>query len=157
MALVSLVIGGWLSFAARQWRSSWPTAQMILPTSSLSTESSKAATTACSDRDSFAGGLSSIYPKLKLRSATAGVQPLLSHHFNLTVELPLKCIIRGYRYAVLPNSWKGRKQGASKLLTKEMGSRYLFIILYCWLEQALSRGDYRDHKYRENQLQVWPR
>ena len=96
--------------------------------------------------------------KLYRRSAIAGAQPLLSHHFNLTVELPLKCIIRGYRYAVLPNSWKNRKEGVSKLRIKEMGSRYLFIILYCWLERVLSRGDYRDQKlYRESQLQVWHR
>jgi hypothetical protein len=40
---------------------------------------------------------------------------------------------------VLPNSWKNRKQGTSKLRIKEMGSRYLFIILYCWLERVLSR------------------
>ena len=26
---------------------------------------------------------------------------------------------------------------------KEMGSRYLFIVLYVWLEHHLSRGDYR--------------
>jgi dolichol-phosphate mannosyltransferase len=92
------------------------------------------------------------------RSAIAGIQPLLSHHFNLTVELPLKCIIRGYRYAVLPNSWKNRERDVSKLRIKEMGSRYLFIILYCWLERILSRGDYRDQQpFRENQLQVWHR
>ena len=95
--------------------------------------------------------------KLYRRSAIAGVQPLLSHHFNLTVELPLKCIIRGYRYTVLPNSWKNRKQGVSKLRIKEMGSRYLFIILYCWLERILSRGDYSGRACREGQLQVWPR
>jgi dolichol-phosphate mannosyltransferase len=96
--------------------------------------------------------------KLYRRSAIAGVQPLLSHHFNLTVELPLKCIIRGYRYAVLPNSWRNRKHGASKLRIKEMSSRYLFIILYCWLERTLSRGDYRDQgPYRDTQLQVWHR
>jgi dolichol-phosphate mannosyltransferase len=96
--------------------------------------------------------------KLYRRSAIAGVQPLLSHHFNLTVELPLKCIVRGYRYAVLENSWKNRKAGVSKLRIKEMGSRYLFIILYCWLERALSRGDYRDQEpYWESQLQVWHR
>jgi dolichol-phosphate mannosyltransferase len=96
--------------------------------------------------------------KLYRRTAIAGVQPLLSHHFNLTVELPLKCIIRGYRYAVLPNTWKNRKEGVSKLRIKEMGSRYLFIILYCWLERALSRGDYRDQQpFRETQLQVWHR
>jgi dolichol-phosphate mannosyltransferase len=96
--------------------------------------------------------------KLYRRSAIAGIQPLLSHHFNLTVELPLKCIVRGYSYAVLPNSWKNREHGASKLRIKEMGSRYLFIILYCWLERALSRGDYRDqHTFRDSQLQVWHR
>lgn len=72
-----------------------------------------------------------------------GCQPLLSSHFNLTVEIPLKAIIRGYSYSVLPNSWKNRKHGVSKLKIKEMGSRYLFIILYCFIEKWLSRGDYR--------------
>lgn len=96
--------------------------------------------------------------KLYRRSAIAGIQPLLSHHFNLTVELPLKCIVRGYRYVVLPNSWQNRKHGASSLRIKEMGSRYLFIILYCWLERALSRGDYNDQPtFRDSQLQVWHR
>jgi len=95
--------------------------------------------------------------KMYKRSAIAAAQPLLSHHFNLTVELPLKCIIRGYRYAVLPNSWKSRRLGTSKLRIKEMGSRYLFIILYCWLECVLSRGDYSRQACREGQLQVWPR
>ena len=96
--------------------------------------------------------------KLYRRTAIAGCQPLLAQHFNLTVELPLKCIVRGYRYAVLENSWKNRKTGVSKLRIKEMGSRYLFIILYCWLERALSRGDYRDQEYYwESQLQVWHR
>jgi dolichol-phosphate mannosyltransferase len=96
--------------------------------------------------------------KMYRRSAIAGIQPLLSHHFNLTFELPLKCIIRGYRYTVLPNSWRGRQNGVSKLRIKEMGSRYLFIILYCWLEQTLSCGDYRDqHAYSGTQLEVWHR
>ncbi|HEX3994019.1 MAG TPA: glycosyltransferase family 2 protein [Acetobacteraceae bacterium] len=96
--------------------------------------------------------------KLYRRTAIAGIQPLLSQHFNLTVELPLKCIIRGYRYAVLPNSWANRKTGVSKLRIKEMGSRYLFVILYCWLEMTLSRGDYRNsERWWEGQLQVWHR
>ena len=95
--------------------------------------------------------------KLYRRSAIAGIQPLLSQHFNLTVEMPLKCIIRGYRYTVLPNSWRNRKEGISKLRIKEMGSRYVFIILYCWLEWMLSAGDYSGQPHREGQLQVWPR
>jgi dolichol-phosphate mannosyltransferase len=71
------------------------------------------------------------------------VQPLLSAHFNLTVELPLKAIVRGYSYAVVPITWTNRKHGVSKLHLNEMGSRYAFIILSVWLEHHLSRGDYR--------------
>jgi len=80
--------------------------------------------------------------KLYRRHVIAGVQPILSHHFNLTVELPLKAIIRGYTFSVVPNHWINRKTGESKLKIKEMGSRYLFIILYCFIEKWLSRGDY---------------
>jgi dolichol-phosphate mannosyltransferase len=80
--------------------------------------------------------------KLYSRHALDGLQPLLSHHFNLTVELPLKAITRGYSYAVVPNDWINRKSGESKLKIKEMGSRYLFIVLYCLIEKWLSRGDY---------------
>jgi dolichol-phosphate mannosyltransferase len=71
------------------------------------------------------------------------LQPLLSNHFNLTVELPLKAIVRGYTFAVVPVTWRNRRHGESKLRLQEMGSRYLFIILYVWLEAHLSRGDYR--------------
>ena len=71
------------------------------------------------------------------------VQPLLSNHFNLTVELPLKAIVRGHSYAICPISWTNRKAGDSKLKVQEMGSRYLFILLYVFLEHHLSRGDYR--------------
>jgi dolichol-phosphate mannosyltransferase len=71
------------------------------------------------------------------------IQPLLSNHFNLTVEMPLKAIVRGYTYAVVPVTWTNRRYGASKLKLQEMGSRYLFIVLYVWLEHHLSRGDYR--------------
>ena len=77
------------------------------------------------------------------RSVIDGCRPLLSPHFNLTIELPLKTIIRGYSWTVVPITWRNRKTGFSKLKIKEMGSRYLFIALYCWLEKYFSRGDYR--------------
>ena len=77
------------------------------------------------------------------REVIATIQPLLSNHFNLTVELPLKAIVRGHSFAVIPISWRNRTSGESKLAMKEMGSRYLFIVLYVFLEQHLSRGDYR--------------
>lgn len=72
-----------------------------------------------------------------------GCRPLISAHFNLTVELPLKAIVRGYAWKVIPITWRNRQSGEAKLKIKEMGSRYLFICLYLWLEKSLSRGDYR--------------
>ena len=77
------------------------------------------------------------------RSVIQGISPILSQHFNLTVELPLKAIVRGYSWTVIPITWKNRRFGVAKLKISEMGSRYLFICLYVWLEKMLSRGDYR--------------
>jgi dolichol-phosphate mannosyltransferase len=77
------------------------------------------------------------------REVIEHVQPLLSHHFNLTVELPLKAITRGFSYAIVPTSWTNRAAGESKLSLQEMGSRYLFIVLYVLLERHLTRGDYK--------------
>jgi dolichol-phosphate mannosyltransferase len=77
------------------------------------------------------------------REVIETVQPLLSNHFNLTVELPLKAIVRGHSFTVIPISWRNRSAGESKLAMQEMGSRYLFIVLYVFLEHHLSRGDYR--------------
>ena len=72
-----------------------------------------------------------------------GCEPMLSAHFNLTVEIPLKTIIRGYSWTDIPITWRNRRTGVAKLKIQEMGSRYLFICLYLWLEKYLSRGDYR--------------
>lgn len=72
-----------------------------------------------------------------------GIRPILSPHFNITVELPLKAIVRGYNFAVVPITWRNRRHGVAKLKIKEMGSRYLFICLYVWLEKYFSRGDYK--------------
>lgn len=81
--------------------------------------------------------------KLYKREVIDGVKPILAPHFNLTIELPLKAIIRGYTYTVVPNSWTNRKYGESKLKIKEMGSRYFFILVYCFVEKFFSRGDFK--------------
>lgn len=78
-----------------------------------------------------------------------GCRPLISPHFNLTVELPLKAIVRGYSWTVIPITWQNRKAGVAKLKMKEQGSRYLFICLYVWLEKFFSRGDYNKNTYRQ--------
>lgn len=77
------------------------------------------------------------------REVIDAVQPLVSPHFNLTVELPLKAVIRGYSYAITPIQWRDRTAGTSNLKLQEMGSRYLFIVLMALLEHHLTRGDYR--------------
>lgn len=77
------------------------------------------------------------------RTVIDGCRPFLAPHFNLTVEIPLKAIVRGYTFAVTPISWHNRKFGVAKLKIKEMGSRYFFICAYVWLEKYFSRGDYR--------------
>ena len=78
------------------------------------------------------------------REVIDNLGPLLSHHFNLTVELPLKAVVRGYSYGIVPITWTNRESGVAKFsLSNEMGSRYLFIILLVFLEHHLSRGDYR--------------
>ena len=81
------------------------------------------------------------------REVINSIQPLFSNHFNLTVEMPLKAVIRGFRFGVVPISWTNRSWGESKLGLKEMGSRYLFVVLYAFLELHLSRGDYRRADY----------
>lgn len=81
--------------------------------------------------------------KLYKKETIRGLHPIMSPHFNLTLELSLKAIIRGYTFVVLPNSWTNRKYGVSNLKIKEMGSRYFFIFLYCLIEKYFSRGDFK--------------
>lgn len=77
------------------------------------------------------------------RTVIDGCRPLIAPHFNLTVEIPLKAIVRGFNWTVIPISWRDRRSGEAKLKIKEMGSRYFFICMYIWLEKYFSRGDYR--------------
>jgi dolichol-phosphate mannosyltransferase len=81
--------------------------------------------------------------KMYKKETITGLKPFLSPHFNLTLELPLKAIVRGFTYTVVPNSWTNRKTGASKLKIREMGSRYFFILLYCLIERFFSKGDFK--------------
>jgi dolichol-phosphate mannosyltransferase len=83
------------------------------------------------------------------REVIEGCRPLISPHFNLTVELPLKAIVRGFSWTVIPITWRNRRTGAAKLKLREMGSRYLFSCLYVWLEKYFSCGDYRKPKLNE--------
>jgi len=77
------------------------------------------------------------------RTVIDGCRPLISPHFNITIELPLKAIVRGYTWTIMPITWRNRRTGVAKLRIREMGSRYFFICMYVWLEKYFSRGDYQ--------------
>lgn len=83
-----------------------------------------------------------------------GCRPFLSPHFNLTVEIPLRAIVRGYSYAVVPISWRNRRLGQSSLHISEMGSRYLYTVLNVWLEKMLTKGDF--HRPDGEVFVPWP-
>ncbi|MEW6407093.1 MAG: glycosyltransferase family 2 protein [Patescibacteria group bacterium] len=80
------------------------------------------------------------------REVIDAIKPIESLYFNITIELPLKALIRGYSIASMPTNWYGRKSGVSKLKIKEMGRRYLYTTLYLWLQKTLIRDDIRDKR-----------
>jgi dolichol-phosphate mannosyltransferase len=86
------------------------------------------------------------------RTVIKGCAPILSPHFNITVELPLKAIVRGYSWTVIPITWRNRRTGLAKLKIREMGSRYFFMVAYVWLEKYFSRGDYRRQDHDEQTI-----
>ena len=75
--------------------------------------------------------------KIYKKSALIEICPLISESFNIFLEIPLKIISRKYNYKIVPISWIGRKKGASKFKIKELGSKYLFTLIYCFIEKNL--------------------
>jgi dolichol-phosphate mannosyltransferase len=71
------------------------------------------------------------------------IQPLVSQFFNITVEIPLKAIIRGFSFAVVPINWNGRESGVSKYNIRQLSRKYFFSILYVWLEKFLLKEEIR--------------
>lgn len=80
------------------------------------------------------------------REVIESIRPIESLYFNITIELPLKALIRGYSIAFLPINWYGRKSGVSKLKIRDMGRRYLYTALYIWLQKILIMDDIRERK-----------
>ena len=69
--------------------------------------------------------------------------PIVSNHFNINAELALKAISRGYKYKVVPISWSNRKKNVSKFHIKEMRNKYIFTILYVWIEKILLKKNFK--------------
>ena len=75
--------------------------------------------------------------KIYKTSTLREIRPIVSENFNIFLELPLKIIVRNYNYTTIPIDWKNRKKGEAKFKVKELGSKYLFTLLYCFFEKIL--------------------
>jgi dolichol-phosphate mannosyltransferase len=76
------------------------------------------------------------------RHVIDGIRPIISNHFNLEVELPLKSIVRGYTWTKIPISWTNRDAGVSKFKIMKLAGRYMFILACVFFEKLLARKDY---------------
>ena len=75
--------------------------------------------------------------KIYKKEALLEIMPFVSESFNIFLEIPLKIISRNYKYKVISINWMGRKKGESKFKIKELGSKYLFTLIYCFIEKSL--------------------
>ncbi len=75
--------------------------------------------------------------KIYNRNTLIKLKPYVSENFNIFLELPLKIVSRNYKYKIIPIKWRNRKQGYSKFDIKELGSKYLFTLIYCYFEKIL--------------------
>jgi dolichol-phosphate mannosyltransferase len=75
--------------------------------------------------------------KIYKKSTLLEILPLISESFNIFLEIPLKIISRNYNYKIIPINWSGRKKGSSKFKIKELKSKYLFTLIYCFIEKNL--------------------
>jgi dolichol-phosphate mannosyltransferase len=83
------------------------------------------------------------------REVIESVKPLVSNHFNITIEIPLKAINRSFKHTMIPINWNGRKSGVSKLKLRELQKKYLFTLLYVWLEKILLKDEIKEHTKNE--------
>ena len=75
--------------------------------------------------------------KIYKKKAIIDLKPLVSESFNIFLEIPLKIISRKYKYKTIPIKWIGRKKGKAKFKIKELRSKYLFTLIYCFIEKNL--------------------
>jgi len=85
-----------------------------------------------SDYDDFTNAF-----KIYKKKVVNHFHPIVSEDFNIFLELPLKTISRGFKYKIIPIKHNNRTVGEAKFKIKELGSRYMFTLLYCFLEKVL--------------------
>lgn len=73
--------------------------------------------------------------KLYKKESILMIEPIISNHFSITLELPLKMITRGFNYVVIPNKWENREHGISNMKILNSIITYSLITIYCLIDK----------------------
>lgn len=73
--------------------------------------------------------------KMYRKTSLLKIYPILSNHFSITIELPLKLITRGFKFIIMENSWENREHGISKMKLTNSIITYSIIIIYCLIDK----------------------
>ena len=67
--------------------------------------------------------------KMYKRKVIECITPLKSNDFSLTIEIPLKAIKNKFTYHIVPNKWRQRKVGYSKLNILKNVVSYMSVLI----------------------------
>lgn len=72
--------------------------------------------------------------------------PYKSCHFNITLEMSLSALVSGYSISQVPIDWEGRTWGSTNLKLREMGRRYLAVLMMIFFQRVLMSDDVRSER-----------
>jgi dolichol-phosphate mannosyltransferase len=73
--------------------------------------------------------------------AIRSIMPFYASHFNITIEISLALLVRGFSIASLPINWYGRTWGSAKFKIRELGRRYFATMLKAFAERLFIHDD----------------
>lgn len=73
--------------------------------------------------------------KMYRKEVLMNLFPLVSNHFSITIEIPLKVIYREYKFKITPNSWRNNEHSVSNLNLWNVFFTYSLILIYCRIEK----------------------
>ena len=79
--------------------------------------------------------------KVYRADAIRSLMPLYASHFNLTIEISLGLLNRGFKIASMPINWYGRTWGSAKFKIRTLGRRYLATLMKAWAERRFIHDD----------------
>jgi len=73
--------------------------------------------------------------------AIRSIMPLYASHFNITIEISLGLLVRGFSIATVPINWYGRTWGQANFKIRELGRRYFATMLKAFAERLFIHDD----------------